>query len=470
MSPQDAPPRQTRSPATSWGSMNSTDDATIAAFEAAGQGHVFRFLPELGRDETATLLADARSVDLPLLTRLVNEGPRDRAQQEDVEPPEDELLPLQDNDDCRRLRNAAHDRGVAEIRDGRVAVVIAAGGQGTRMGAAVPKGLWPVGPRSGKPLLQWHFEKVLFWARKLSRPVPIALLVSDATAQTTEDFVRWHNFFGVDPTWVRFARQRSLPAVDSAGKILLAAKHRIALAPNGHGGTFAALRDAKLLDLWADHGVRTIAYSQVDNPLIRTLDPVFVGFHARHESEFSSKSVRKRSPAERVGVFGRRGNRPCVVEYTELRPDQAVAVDECGELLLGQGSIAAHCIDLSFARRIAEEGLPYHRAAKRVQHVDEHGERAAASDATKFECFLFDALPRAHRTLILETRRSDEFSPIKNADGEDSPETARRDLIALFRGWMHRTGREPPPGAVEISPIDAPDEHAYRSSLGLSWC
>ncbi|MCG3135624.1 MAG: putative uridylyltransferase [Planctomycetes bacterium] len=463
MSSKDAPPQGPRTSELS-------DREVVRAFEDAGQGHVFRFLPDLRRDDAAALLADARSVDLAQLARLAASS-ECAAAPAAIEPLGEELVRIGDHDDARRLRNAAHDRGQAEIREGRVAVVIAAGGQGTRMGSAVPKALWPVGPRSGKPLLQWHFEKILFWARKLGRPVPVALLVSDATAQITEDFVRWHSFFGVDPTWVRFARQRSLPAVDAEGRILLAAKHRIALAPNGHGGTFAALRDAKLLDLWHDHGVRTISYCQIDNPLVRTLDPVFVGFHTRHESEFSSKSVAKRSPAERVGVFARCGGRACVVEYSELRPEQASAVDQSGELMFGQGSIAAHAIDLGFARSVAREGLPFHRASKRVAHVDAHGRLVSpeGANAVKFETFLFDALPRAHRTLVLETRRSDEFSPIKNAEGEDSPETARRDLIELFRGWMRRAGRDAPPGSLEFSPLEAPDEHAYRASLGLPW-
>jgi UDP-N-acetylglucosamine/UDP-N-acetylgalactosamine diphosphorylase len=268
---------------------------------------------------------------------------------------------------------------------------------------------------------------------------------------------------------VRLARQGSLPAVDDRGRVLLAAPSQIALAPNGHGGTFAALRDAKLLDLFRDHGVRTLAYCQVDNPMVRTLDPLFVGLHVLRGAEFSSKSVAKRSAAERVGVFARAGGKPAVVEYTELTREQSEATDASGALVFGQGNIAAHCIDLEFARRAAAEGLPYHHAKKRVPYVDESGREVdpASPNATKFESFLFDALPLARRTLVVESRREREFSPIKNAEGDDTPETARRDLVAMFRAWHERAGLPAAPGALEVSPLEAPDERSFRTSRGI---
>src|SRR5687768_3750435 len=151
------------------------DRDLVHRFEEAGQGHVFRFLPGLDRSETAALLADARSVDLAVVAGLVAGGARPTLSGA-MEPPGAELVRLTDGDDYRRMRNAAHDRGIAEIKEGRVAVVIAAGGQGTRLGSAAPKCMWPVGPLTGKPLLQWHFEKVLFWARQVGRSVPIVVL------------------------------------------------------------------------------------------------------------------------------------------------------------------------------------------------------------------------------------------------------------------------------------------------------
>jgi UDP-N-acetylglucosamine/UDP-N-acetylgalactosamine diphosphorylase len=447
--------------------LDAADRDLIARFERAGQGHVFRFLPELDRVQTEQLLADARSIDLDVFGRILREAADPAAKAPaPLEPPGDELVRLERTD---AAREAAHARGLEEVAAGRVAVVVVAGGQGTRLGHATPKALLPVGPLSGKPLLQWHAEKVLHWSRAVRRPVPFVVLVSDATARTTEDFLRWHGWFGLDPTWVRLVRQRSLPAVDDDGRILLERRWRIALAPNGHGGVTTALRESRLLDLLADHGVRTLAYCQVDNPLVRTLDPMFVGMHVARGAQFSSKSVVRRNADEKVGVFGRRGGRPCVIEYSELGREQASAADARGELVFGQGNIAAHCMDVEFVKRAAERGLPFHRARKKVPFVDAAGRTVepASPNATKFESFVFDAIPWAERTLLLETRREDEFSPIKNSDGEDSPETARRDLVAVFRRWYERAGIAPPGETLEVSPLECPDEHAFRRRHGI---
>lgn len=446
--------------------LDAADRDLIARWDLAGQGHVARFLGELSRLEAEGLLAELRSVDPEQVARLAAGGDDGAAVAGPLEPPGDEFVPALD----RSARREATEAGLAEVRSGRVAVVVAAGGQGTRLGSTAPKGMWPAGPLSGKPLLHWHAEKVLHWARRAGRPVPFVILVSDATVRATEDFLRWHRWFGMDPTWVRLVKQRSLPAVDADGRVLLATKSSLALAPNGHGGLYAALRESGVLGLLQDHGVRSLAYCQVDNPLIRTLDPAFVGLHVTRGAAFSSKSVAKRSADEKVGVFARAGGRPCVVEYSELTDAQARATDASGALVFGQGNIAAHVIDVAFAQEVAKRGLPHHRALKMVPYVDATGDpvRPERPNATKFESFVFDALPWAATTLVLETLRAEEFSPIKNADGEDSPATARRDLVEQFRAWHRDAGIPCADGALEVSPLEAPDEDAFRAARGVA--
>lgn len=437
----------------------------IARFESAGQGHVFRFLPQLSDPEARALFEQAERIDLAALRGLAA-GADTTVALGRVEPPGDEFVSL---DAARRQRADAERRGLEDLAAGRVAVVIAAGGQGTRLGSSAPKGMWPVGPASGKSLFQWLAEKVLHWSRRAKRPIPLGVMVSEATQRATEDFLRWHGHFGLDATWVRTACQASLPPLDARGRLLLASRSRIAMAPNGHGGLFAALAGAGLLDLWRDHGVRTLSYVQVDNPLIQPVDPLFLGLHALRGSSLSSKSVAKTDPAERVGVFARVAGRATIVEYSELTPEQAAARAADGKLAFGQGSIAAHCIDLEFARRIAGEGLPLHRAAKKVPFVGDDGAlvEPASPNATKFESFLFDAIPRATASLVLETSRAAEFAPIKQSHGADSPDTARAALIAQFRGWHERAGLPVGEGALEVDPSKAPDEVAFRRLHGI---
>ncbi len=448
--------------------LSDAERALIRRFEDAGQGHVFRFLRDVAPHEARALLAQAARIDLAALRAAAAPAPPPK--RSEIAPPGDEFLPLADTASARRLRAEAEAHGLDELRGGRVAVVVAAGGQGTRLGSTAPKGLWPVGPASAKTLYQWQAEKVLHYVRRMGRPIPYVVMVSEATARATEEAFRWHGFFGLDPTWVRMPCQDALPPLDDEGRLLLETRSRIAMAPNGHGGLFAALRASKLLDLLADHGVTRLSYVQVDNPLAKPVDPVFLGLHELLGASISSKSVAKRGPEEKVGVFARVDGRPAVVEYTELTPEQAAARDGSGALLFGQGSIAAHVIDLAFARRIAEEGLPLHRARKRVPYVDAAGRevRPDAPNAVKLESFLFDAIPRAERSLVVETVRAEEFSPIKGNSGADSPDTARADLLAMFRGWHERAGVPLPRGALEVDPSKAPDEAAFRRLHGVS--
>jgi UDP-N-acetylglucosamine/UDP-N-acetylgalactosamine diphosphorylase len=293
-------------------------------------------------------------------------------------------------------------------------------------------------------------------------------MVSDATDQATRDFFAANDRFGLAEDDVHFVRQSSLPPLDAGGRLLLASRSSISMAPNGHGGLYAALVDGGVLDVLEQRGVRILSYIQIDNPLVRPVDPTFVGFHRRAESLISSKSVMKRHPGEKAGVFGRVDGSVSILEYSELSDRQAHEVNEDGQLTFGQGSIAAHCIDLGFARQVAADGLPYHRALKKVAFVDPSGElvQPDGPNATKFEMFLFDAIPRAARALVLETPREEEFAPIKNATGEDSPATCREALISQFRTW-HRNAQLPvPDGPIEVDPLEAPDERTFQRLHG----
>ena len=209
-------------------------------------------------------------------------------------------------------------------------------------------------------------------------------------------------------------------------------------------------------------GVRTIFTFQVDNPLARVCRRELLGHHVLAEAEMASVVVRKTSAAEKMGVIARVDGRTTVVEYSDLPDELANQRDADGELVYWAGSIAVHCLEVDFARRLTDGGLrlPYHHAIKRVPHIDVDGRlvEPEAPNAVKFETFLFDALPSAVRTVTVEAAREDEFSPIKNADGADSPATARRDLNRLYARWLEAAGVSVPrdahgePVDLEIDP------------------
>jgi UDP-N-acetylglucosamine/UDP-N-acetylgalactosamine diphosphorylase len=270
-----------------------------------------------------------------------------------------------------------------------------------------------------------------------------------------------------------------MPAFDTEGRILLEEKHRLVLSPDGHGGTLLALRKSGALEDMKRRGVSLISYFQVDNPLVQVIDPLFCGLHDLHESEMSSKAVSKADDLERVGNFVRMDGKIQVIEYSDLPEELAHRRNDSGLRSFDAGSIAVHVLSVGFVERLTADAssfaLPWHRADKRVPHVDlESGGRIepVEPNAVKLETFIFDAIQFAANPLVVQTLRSEEFSPVKNPAGIDSPETARRDMSLRAADWLDRAGVEVPrlpagePHAIlEISPLFALDAEALAERI-----
>jgi len=279
---------------------------------------------------------------------------------------------------------------------------------------------------------------------------------------------------------VHFFRQRMLPALDLNFRLVLTAKDEVLLSPNGHGGVFPALAESGMLDDMERRGIEVISYFQVDNALVPAADPVFLGFHSLASAEMSSKAVWKRDAEEPIGAFVRIGGSLIVREYSDLSREQ-MRERRGDRLLYGLGSIAIHAVRVDFARRETRSGfkLPFHLAKKSAACLDESGALVQPKEKNvyKFETFIFDALRDTRRSVVLEIRREEEFSPVKNAVGQDSPETCRRDMSALYADWLSEAGvRVPrerdgrPSHPIEISPLFALDaaELAARAPKDLN--
>jgi UDP-N-acetylglucosamine/UDP-N-acetylgalactosamine diphosphorylase len=440
-----------------------TDKALRAAFCEADQGHVFRFFDELPSDEQATLLGQLRAIDLKRVRRLIEQHlAADDAEKSPALAPAP-IVAVPSTEAERREEAKSRKTGEEALREGRVAVLIVAGGQATRLGYDAPKGTFPIGPVSGKSLFQIHAEKVVALGRRYGKPVPLLLLVSPDNHATTRAYFEERSFFGLDPKLVRFFEQGMLPALDRDGRLLLAERGRIFLSPDGHGGVYRALQASGCLDFLAKRGVDTVFYFQVDNPLVKVSDPVFLGHHLRRESEFSLKVVAKRDAAEKVGVYAQIDGRPGIVEYSDLPPAQRDVKGADGRLLFGAGSIAIHAFSLPFLRRLGrgDVELALHVARKNIPYVGERGEVVHPGEANgiKFESFVFDGLSIAKTVLAMEVERSEEFAPVKNKSGEDSAETAIQAQSDLFRSWLADAGLEveDPKARIEIGPLFALD-------------
>ncbi len=425
-----------------------------------GQQHLtygWERLTPAGRD---ALVAQIAAIDFPALAGL--HATRDTPAT--ALPPRERIRPVPVQPETTAARAA----GEAALRNGEVAVLLVAGGQGSRLGFEKPKGMYRVGPVSGASLFQVHAEKVLATSRRYGRPVPLLVMTSPATHADTEAFFRDNAYFGLPAGEVRFFQQGTMPAVDIAtGKLLLEAPGKLFLSPNGHGGTLTALADSGLLAELEARGVRSVFYFQVDNPLVKVCDPAFLGAHVAASSEASSKVVFKEQPGEKVGVLASIDGRCAIVEYSDMPAAMAAERDEAGALVFRAGNPAIHIFDVGFLRRVTGRGLDYHLARKKVPHLDVATGAAVApttENALKFEQFIFDALPLADRWLAMETRREEEFAPLKNATGADSPQTVHELMTRLHRGWLEAAGATAA-AAVEISPLFALDADECRAKV-----
>jgi UDP-N-acetylglucosamine/UDP-N-acetylgalactosamine diphosphorylase len=432
--------------------------------------------------ERARLQAELQAIDFERLDRLVSDLVHGDGHS-DLDPDSVqaiEAIRLPQTDGERVARRRAAEVGAQALAAGEVGVVLVAGGAGTRLGFDGPKGTFPIGPVSGASLFQIHAEKVVAEGKRHGRSLPMYIMTSPENHAATVEFFDAHDRFGLDH--VRFFVQGQMPAVDCVtGKVLLSGPGQVALSPDGHGGTLAALATAgpdgspSCLAEMRQRGIKTLFYFQVDNPLAQIADPAFIGLHRQAEAEMSFKVVERLSPDEKLGAVVTVGGRPQVIEYSDLPPELASRREPEGRLELWAGSIAIHVLECAFIERmVAAAALPFHRAIKKVAYVNEEGTLMKPSEpnGVKFEQFIFDALPHASAWTIVETDRSTEFEPLKNAVGPDSPATVHQRMSDLFGNWLEQAGASVPrrsdgsiPFGIEISPLFALDAQELRSKI-----
>lgn len=372
--------------------------------------------------------------------------------------------------------------GYGVMARGEGAVLLMAGGSGTRLGVAIPKGLFECDDlASGRSLFEYHCQRIRKMEMMAASAVatsattaagaaatggrgtlPLLVMTSDQNDAATQDFFRSHRFFGLQPSQVFFFRQSSLPCYDARnGRVLVEAPGRLCLAPGGNGGLYESLvkpaatsppGEVGVLAQMKARGVRYVQIFSVDNILARLGDPYFFGMADSRQAEVVLKTVPKASAAERVGVVAKVDGEWCVVEYTEIGAKRSAEVDAAtGELAFNCGNIASHCCSVEFlevAARHMETSTFYHAAHKTIPTID------GPTPAVKLEAFIFDlfryakdvpsraerakagALPDAFQ--IMQVDRSKEFAPIKNADGaaSDTPTTAAKLILALHTKWV----------------------------------
>ena len=412
--------------------------------EANGQGHVLDFLGKLGAKARKALLTQIATIDFTELSRCRSMLPAFVCSK--AEKPCAKRVAAPTAPKVAELKGKAYasavTAGAKELSAGRVGVLLVAGGQGSRLGYEGPKGAYPIGPVTDKPLFHFHARKVLAKTLKYGKSVPFYVMTSEANYDATVACFKENGWFGLDRKDIFFFKQGMWPGMTEDGKIILDEPGHVFMSPDGHGGLLAALKNSGALADMKKRGVKSVFFFQVDNPLVEIADEAFIGYHVQSKSEYSLKLCAKRDPFEKVGMPMKFGNVCKMVEYTEMTDEQCKRKGKDGKLYFLYGSPAIHVFDRAFLEREAMKPMPLHLAHKKIAYIDGDGEvvKPSAPNAYKFEKFIFDILPDAKKVAFLAFDQKEEFSPVKNAEGADSPATCKADMQAKWRRQLAERG------------------------------
>ena len=397
------------------------------------QEHVLRFYEKMDVEKQKELLRQIEDIKLEEIEELYNsiKNPKNN-KQTDVEPIEyidKEKLSGEEKEKYIKIGNEA-------LASGKIAAVTMAGGQGTRLGHDGPKGTFDLGLASHKSLFEIICDTFKEVQMKNNCTIPWYVMTSEENNDVTEKFFEQNNYFGYPKEKVTFFKQGKYPMIDINGKILLDENGLIKEAADGHGGVYIAMIKNGIMEDMKRKGIKWVIVGGVDNVLVKMFDPLFIGLYIEQGFCSGSKSVVKKYPEEKVGVFCKKDGRPSIIEYSELPEKMAHETDENGELKFGESNIIVHIFELETMKEISKNILPYHAALKKANYMDENGNIVIATEpnAYKFEAFIFDAFEQLENMTIFRVKREEEFAPVKNSDekGVDCPKTARELYMKYF--------------------------------------
>lgn len=436
------------------------------------QEHVLNFWDDLSPEQQQALAAQIEQIDFAQVQKLHQSSDSDEkwgelAARAEVPP----AFTLEDFANAESYQQARK-TGLETLSAGKVAMIVVAGGQGSRLGFHHPKGMFEIGPVSKRSLYQILIEQVMGRSIEAGAKIPLYIMTSPPTHEETTSFLEKHNYFGFNKDDVKIFCQGVMPAVDSEGKILLEEKGKIFCSPDGHGGTLKALDVNGCLDDMAKRGIEHLFYGQIDNPLIQVCNPALVGYHVQSKSEMTSQVVRKNEPLQKVGNVVQVDGKVQIIEYSDLPEENARQTNEDGSLKLWAGSIAVHIFKLDFLQASAAnaDSLPFHRAHKKVAYLDKDGKKIEPEkpNAIKFEKFIFDLLPSAKNAIVCEVDPKAGFCAVKNAPpaASETPAHVKQAISDLHRSWLVSSGAEVADNInVEISALYATDAEALKNKL-----
>ncbi len=387
-----------------------------------GQEHVLAWYDTLSPAEREALLREVEETDLdPVLGFKAALEPKGAG--EKIEP-----LAAMELGEIEANREQFTARGLAAIRERKLAAVLLAGGQGTRLGVDKSKGLVDIGLTHPLYIFECLFKNLMEVTEQAGCTLPLYIMTSAINDEAIRDFLKEKDYFGYPEKEVRFFQQETCPAVDPDGKILMGSRSAMFMAPNGNGGWYKSMDRAGITEELRREGIQWLNAFAVDNVLQRIADPCFLGAVLEKGCACGSKVIRKAFPEEKVGVMCYRDGRASVVEYYELTPEMLRERNAAGDLAYNFGVILNYLFRVDTLGQFLAEKPILHLAKKKVPCLNEAGEvvQPETENGYKLETLILDLVEKMDSCLAFEVVREKEFAPIKNKTGVDSIESARK--------------------------------------------
>ncbi|WP_062109926.1 UTP--glucose-1-phosphate uridylyltransferase [Bacillus niameyensis] len=385
-----------------------------------GQEHLLSFYEELEENEQDALIKQINSINFAEIEKAFHHLSSTSRKRELTS------IGFESVEDLPKLTKEIYaEKGLKLLKENKVAVVLLAGGQGSRLGHDGPKGSVSIDGSPQSSLFALQAKRLQHVEEIIGSKIPWYIMTSPFNDRETKEFFKSNHFFNCDPNQIRFFQQGLIPTINANGKIILESKSTISLAPNGNGGVFDSMEKSGVLKDLQERGIEWLFFNNIDNALVQVADPLFIGFADESGSDISSKSVKKRNPNEKVGVLCLSDGHPAVIEYSELH-------DEKSKASLVNANIGIHLFRVSFLEKTKDVSLPFHLAHKVIQTIDQNGctIKPVSPNGYKLEQFYFDIFPYAESMSVLQVQREKEFAPIKNRIGEDSLESVRKMMLS----------------------------------------
>lgn len=392
---------------------------TINILKKYGQEHLINHLNTLNETEQRKLFEQINAIDWNFMNYFKNQNHSSSGLIEPIK-----ATTLQEiSEKYTYYKNV----GIEAIKEGKLSLLLLAGGQGTRLGYDKPKGCFNIGIDNDLFIFQLLIEHTLDIVKLTDTWIHLFIMTSDINYNDTVSFFNKHNYFGYNESYIHFFVQELNPATDFDGKIILSQKDSLALSPNGNGGWFSSMKKAGLLDLIFNSNIEWINVFAVDNVLQRIADPVFLGATIAENKMCGAKVVVKAAPDEKVGAICTENKKPHIIEYYELSEDMMYQKNDDDSLAYGYGVILNYLFPISRLKETLNQKMPLHVVKKAIPYIDENNNQIKPSEPNglKYETLALDLIHEMDNCMVFEVERDKEFAPVKNKTGIDSIDTAR---------------------------------------------